>query len=90
MSIIICAAAKKKCYATMYSYGEICVGCGCCSPNTKIRRKARLKYWKFWLYENRHFNNWAPAEYPDMVALQKKNVSANIEHARKMVKVYSR
>ena len=89
MTIHIDFAAKKNCYATLYSYGEICVGCGCCSTNKKIRRKARLKYWKYWLSDNLHFIQWA-TEYPEMLALQEKNVAINIKNARKMIKIYSR
>lgn len=89
MTIFIDTAEKKNCYAELYSYGEICVGCGCCSTNKKIRHKARLKYWKYRLHDNLHFSQWI-TEYPEMLALQKKNLSINIKNARKMIKIYSR
>jgi len=33
--IAICVPATKKCYAIMWSYGEICVHCNCCGVMQK-------------------------------------------------------
>ena len=33
--IAICVSATKKCYAFMWSYGEICVHCNCCGVMQK-------------------------------------------------------
>ena len=49
-------AANKKCYALAWSYGEICVGCGCCSANIEMRTKARIKYHEDLLRDCRSFN----------------------------------
>jgi hypothetical protein len=38
--IVVDFPTNKKCYATLWSYGEICVHCGCCDKNPKIRRPA--------------------------------------------------
>ena len=71
-------AAKKPCYATIWSYGEICVGCGCCSNDPMTRTQARIAYHKELLYNDKHFDNWFPDD-PELYELQKKNVAANIE-----------
>ena len=46
-------AAKGNCWNLWDSYGEICVGCGCCSKDPIERTKNRLRvleerveYWK--------------------------------------------
>jgi hypothetical protein len=85
MTIFIDVAAKKNCYALMWSYGEICVRCQCCSKDVKQRRKARLRYWKSWLQESRNFNNWIP----ELKDIQQKNNAEHIRNARKMGKYYS-
>jgi len=84
--IIIDVAASKKCYATLWSYGEICVHCNCCNKNTKIRRKARLKYWKWWLKHNMEFNPGTKS--PSLLALQKWNIQINIREARQKIRYY--
>jgi len=80
-------AAKKNCYATLWSYGEICVGCRCCDKNTKIRRKARLSFWKWWLDHNLNFNEWFDG--PKIKEIQKVNVAHEIIEARKKIRYYS-
>jgi len=80
-------ASLQKCYGALWSYGEICVYCDCCNKNTKIRRKARLKYWKWWLKQNLEFDLWA-IESPTLLALQKKNVHRNIQEAQKKIRYY--
>lgn len=71
-------SAKKNCYATMQSYGEICVGCGCCSSDPLTRTQARIEYHKELLYNDKHFSRWFKDD-PELYELQKKNVAANIE-----------
>lgn len=84
----ICRSITSKCYALLWSYGEICVGCGCCSPNKETRRKGRLAYWKWRRHELLHFDYWATG-YPDLIALQRKNIAHDLKLARRMIKVYS-
>jgi hypothetical protein len=82
MSIHISHAAKRDCYAITWSYGEICVGCGCCQKG-KAARKPRIEYWKAMLKDAKTFKAWS--KYPDLYALQKRNMKANIEYARLMI-----
>ena len=84
--IIIDVATSETCYATLWSYGEICIGCNCCNENTKIRHKARLKYWKWWLRRNIEFDSWA--EDTTTVTIQKKNIKTNIREARQKIRYY--
>lgn len=74
----------KHCYAPQYSYGEICVYCNCCGRiNKKTMYKARLKFHKEMLKEQKNFSCWANTA--DMIALQKKNIGLNIKwHTRKI------
>lgn len=82
----ICRAAKKKCYALLWSYGEICVHCGCCAKDKETRRKARLAYWQCWLEEQENFNRWI--DNPELRQLQEKNRKANIAEAKKRIRYY--
>jgi hypothetical protein len=84
---IIDFAPDKKCYAPLWSYDEICVHCRCCNKNPEIRRKARLKYLKWWLNENLNFSNWAD-DYPALRKIQGKNVAHNIKRARRRIRYY--
>jgi hypothetical protein len=78
---------QKNCYATLWSYGEICVGCGCCSKDITIRRPARLKYWQWWLEEQLHFKHWC--EDPELRKIQEINVRCNLKEAKRRVRYYN-
>ena len=49
-------ASIKDCYAPEWSYGEICVGCGCCSKDPIVRATARLRYHEIQLEEEKNFS----------------------------------
>jgi len=66
----VCRAVRPKCYAVLWSYGEICVGCGCCAKDMEVRRKARLKYHRELLKECRAFKF---DEDEEIRKIQKKN-----------------
>lgn len=42
--LYIDTACIEDCYALGWSYGEICVNCGCCSDDPKTRYKKRVDY----------------------------------------------
>lgn len=42
--IYIDTACNENCYAVGWSFGEICVNCGCCSDDLKTRYKNRIDY----------------------------------------------
>lgn len=85
---IICVGAKPTCYAVLWSYGAICVGCGCCGPPSRERDEARLKYWRWWLEEQTGFDAWA--DDATLRATQEGNVAANLRQARRRVRYYER
>ena len=88
MSSHLCCGVKDNCYARLWSYGEICVRCGCCSKDVAERRKARLGYWGWWLGESLLFDQWA--DDAQIKAIQERNNKDNIRHARRMVRYYER
>lgn len=54
-------ATIEKCYAVMWSYGEICVHCNCCGryDNDEISvLEARLKYHKELLQQHLNFDSF--------------------------------
>ena len=77
MDIYIDSACLDKCYALGWSYGEICVHCGCCSDDPKVRIPARINYLKEELESCKNFDDWF--EDADLKALQEKNVKNSIE-----------
>lgn len=84
--IVVCVPARKNCYAHLWSYGQICVGCGCCGPPSKKRTKARFDYWKWWLKEQRQFDSWA--DDPEMRQMQERNRGINIAGAKRHIRYY--
>ena len=82
-------AAKKKCYNTVESYGEICVGCRCCATDKRIRYEARLALHERELVRLRNFDQWF-FDDPDLFALQRKNVAASINYNEKKRDMYNR
>ncbi len=75
---------KKTCYNPYESYGEICVGCGCCSEDPRERAEARLNLHRRLLEDALSFDNWFEDD-PELMALQRKNKDSDIEfHTRKM------
>lgn len=80
----ICFSAISKCYATVYSYGEICVGCNCCGRYEKGLKmwEARLEMHKDELDRNLHFDNW----FEPHRKLQEKNVKLNITYHKRFIK----
>ncbi len=69
----VCRSAKKDCYAPSLSYGEICVGCGCCQAPGPKRDKARLAHWEGAWRANEAFDNW----FPEWREVQERNQRAN-------------
>ena len=81
----ICINALKKCYAGVWSYGEICVRCNCCGQfDRKKMWHARRRFHREELKRNREFDRWSNS--PSLRKTQEKNVKANIIHHRKKIK----
>jgi len=77
----------KNCYATGWSYGEICVGCNCCGRIDKDKTKifkARLRYAKEELYRLNHFKYWGDGL--NIIKLQEKNIKIDKCYWHKEIK----
>lgn len=84
----ICFAANRKCYALLWSYGEICVGSNCCGQFGKGIEmwKARLDYHTICLKDNIEFNRFQPG----WEEIQRKNIAINIKYERAKIKACKR
>lgn len=80
-----CYSVQKDCI-NMDSYGEICVGCGCCSKDNNIRWPARLKMYQEHLERSMSFNHWMEGT----IRLQKRNQKANITYNKRRIAIYKR
>ena len=81
----ICFPVNKNCI-NGESYGEICVGCGCCSKDKDIRYPARLAMYQRGLDRNINFNNW----FKGHIRLQKRNRKLNITYCKRRIAIYKR
>lgn len=77
--------ASRNCI-NIYSYGTICVGCGCCErePNKTKRLQNQLEYYKERLEENNHFSLWSDDE--EIRKLQEHNVKKNTKYYCEKIK----
>ena len=82
----ICFPVEKKCYAGMWSYGEICVGCGCCAEPSPQRDEARLGYWLWDWDKHINFNYWS--DVPSIRELQGKNHKLNHKYISRRLRYY--
>jgi len=85
--IHICYKAGPKCYAVFWSYGEICVFCGCCQAATKERGKARLHYWQELLKDSMNFKYDDP---PEIEEIQRRNVASDMRMEKRRIRYYKR
>lgn len=85
MMIHVDVDVSKDCINT-WSYGVICVRCGCCSrnPNYRDRLIKQIRYYKDCLKEEYSFSNWDDNEYWRMV--QEQNVKAGIMYYKKKIR----
>ena len=84
MNIHVDFAAGKSCWNLIDSYGELCVGCGCCAKDKKVRYESRIRCLERWLKEQYEFNDWIP-EWKEQ---QEKNIKANIRYFKRRLRYY--
>jgi hypothetical protein len=77
--------ASENCYAPLWSFGEICVGCDCCDRNkNKLDMyKSRLKYHRTQLDHNANFQHFSTM--PNIRKIQEKNIEKSIEYDQKEI-----
>lgn len=70
----------------IYSYGCICVKCGCCkrNPNYRDMIRSRIKYYKTELAEQYIFDGWSENE--KAMKLQERNIKANIKYLKRKIR----
>jgi hypothetical protein len=81
----ICYSVADNCQNLYDSYGEICVGCNCCGridPKTKLQ--CQLELAKRQLEEKQQFDMW-DNDYPEVNAIQHKNVAADIKYFKQKI-----
>lgn len=74
----------------VYTYGEICVGCGCCRKNKDYRdRVARLiLYYKKCIFDEQNFTKYS--ENATFRKYQERAVKANISFYKKQIRLYKK
>ena len=88
MQAIIDYATNNNCWNPYDSYGEICVGCGCCNKDKATRYKARYKLCQRMIEEQLSFDGWY--EEPEIRALQQENIKLNLKHFRRLSRYYKK
>lgn len=85
-SIHIDFACGKNCWNIFDSYGEICIGCGCCSKDKKKRYESRIRCLERWLKEQYEFDYWIEG----CEELQRKNIKSNIKYFKRRLRYYKK
>ena len=87
MMIHVSRQIRRNCWNLKDSYGEICVGCGCCHQIPQVRYKNRIKCLERWIDEAINFDNWFDGETRK---LQERNIKANIKYYRRKLRYYKK
>ena len=76
MSGFICHSIAEDCYNFLDSYGEICVGCGCCEKCKDEKRRMENRI----AVDLRHLEeNACQIDHPDFqLPIQQKNIRLNV------------
>lgn len=88
MTVHIDFAVRENCWNLYDSYGQICVGCGCCSSDPTVRAESRLRVCKRMLQEQYDFDDWD--EDAGWKRIQQKNVRSNIQYFKRRVRYYEK
>lgn len=80
--------ALDNCWNPYDSYGEICVGCVCCSKDKATRYKARIKVCKRRISDLENFSLWDD----DIVgrAVQMKNIKDSLRYFKSRLRYYEK
>lgn len=88
MTVHIDFAVRENCWNLYDSYGQICVGCGCCSSDPNVRAESRLRVCKRMLQEQYDFDDWD--EDVGWKETQQKNIRLNIQYFKRRVRYYEK
>lgn len=81
-------ATSVDCWNPHESYGEICVGCGCCSKDKTTRYKARYELCQRMIEELVSFDGWF--DDPEVRALQEQNIKTDLKYFRGRMRYYKK
>ena len=83
------SAVEKDCI-NIYSYGVVCVRCGCCSKNPDFRNRTicEIHYYKSRLAECMKFEPWC--DNPRMKQILIRNNQANIRDYKRAIRTCKR
>lgn len=74
--MVIDFQARKDCYNQYESFGEICVGCGCCSDDPEERYKARIALADRMIEELEKWSN--AGDYISLLPIQIRNIKKGL------------
>jgi len=77
-------ACDKNCWNILDSYGEICVRCGCCAKDKKVRYESRIRCLERWLKDQYEFDEWIDS----CRELQERNRRKNIQYFKRRLRYY--
>ena len=84
MNIHIDFQRRENCWNLIDSYGEICVGCRCCSSDKRVRYESRIRCLERWLKERQEFDDWIDG----CEEIQKKNIRDDIRYYKRRLRYY--
>lgn len=76
----------KRCWNPYDSYGEMCVHCGCCSPDKAVRYPARIELLERQIADFENFDRWM--DDPEWRAVQEKNIKENLRYFKRQLRYY--
>lgn len=88
MAAFIDEQVRDNCWNLYDSYGEICVHCGCCSEDLKVRYKGRVDCISEWLKEQEAFDRWD--DDPEFRAMQQRNHTVTVQRLKRQLRYYSK
>ena len=84
MTMYVDFAVQKNCWNLIDSYGEMCVGCGCCLKDKKKRYESRIRCLERWIDEWKNFDGWIEG----CEDLQRKNIRSNLKYFNRRLRYY--
>lgn len=85
---MICMSVKRNCWNMFESFGEICVGCGCCSRDPIQRAKSRRNVLKRQIDHFESFDEWFDDE--EFRAVQEDNLKSTLKMLKRQLRYYER
>ena len=78
--MIIDVAVKNDCWNMRQSYGEICVGCGCCAKDLKERAKNRAEVLAEYIEEDKARLETSEEDYKPVIKARLRKELRNLRY----------